>query len=76
MNLRLNQRQVSLVRVILPILLKVSRRTRSFLQQIIKVFRNLCAAFFWENVFKATAGNLRDQGNAVLVSEDLPDEAR
>jgi hypothetical protein len=26
-------------------------------------------------VFKATASNLRNQGNAVFVSKDLPDEA-
>ena len=60
MDLRLNQSKVTLVRVILPVLLQMPRSTSRFLEQVVKVFRNLCSAFFGENVFKASADNLGD----------------
>ena len=76
MNLRLYQGQVPLVRVILPILLKMSRRARRLLQQRLKVLRNLGAVLWGNQLFKAFARNLRNERNAVPVSERLSDNAR
>ena len=76
MDLRLDQSQVPLVRIVLPILLKMPRRTRRLPQQILKILRKLRPTLFRDNLLKTSAGNLRHQGNAIPVTQDLPDEAR
>ena len=75
MNLRLDQRQVPLVRVVFPILLKVPSRTRRLSQQILKILRKLRTTLFWNNLLKTSTGNLRNQRNAIPVTENLPDKA-
>src|SRR5438552_5555608 len=76
MNLRLDQSQIPLVRIVLPILLKMPSRTRRLPQQVLKILRKLRPTLFRDNLLKTSAGNLRHQGNAIPVTEDLPDEAR
>ncbi len=53
----------------------MSRRARRLFQEVLKVFRNLCPTLFGDNVFKTSACNLRDERNAIFVSEDLADKA-
>src|SRR5712664_3111928 len=74
MDLRLDQRQVPLVRVVLPVLLKMSGRTRRLSQQILKILRKLRPTLFRYNLLKTSPSNLRHQGNAIPVTENLPDE--
>jgi len=74
-DLRLDQRQVPLVREVLPILLKMPSRTRRLSQQILKILRKFRTTLFRDNLLKTSASNLRNQWNAVLVPEDLSDEA-
>src|SRR6266540_3257935 len=76
MDLRLDQCQVPLVRIVLPILLQMPRRTRRLPQQILKILRKLRATLFWNNLLKTSTGNLRNQRNAIPVTENLPNEAR
>jgi len=75
MNLRLDQRQIPLVRIVLPILLQMSRRTRRLPQQILKILRKLCTTLFRDNLLETSTGNLRNQRNAIPVTENLPNEA-
>src|SRR6266581_954345 len=75
MDLRLDQSQVPLVRIVLPILLKMPRRTRRLPQQVLKILRKLRPTLFWDDLFKTSAGNLRNQRNTIPVTENLPNEA-
>ena len=58
MDLRLDQCQVPLVRVVLSILLKMSGRTRRLPQQILKILRKLRPTLFRDNLLKPSASNL------------------
>src|SRR2546427_1530578 len=75
MNLRLDQSQIPLVRIVLPILLQMPRRTRRLPQQVLKILRKLRSTLFWNNLLKTSTGNLGNQRNAILVTENLPDKA-
>jgi len=59
MDLRLDQRQIPLVRIVLPILLKMPSRTRRFPQQVLQILRKLRPALFRDNLLKTSTSNLR-----------------
>src|SRR5947208_14770380 len=75
MDLRLDQRQIPLIRIVLPILLKMPSRTRRLPQQVLKILRKLRPTLFWNNLLKTSTGNLRNLRNAIPVTDNLPDKA-